>query len=109
MEGNGGVFDWAKTQNCKFSVEKFHLLNASKKLIPNPINPKRRIPQPQQALTLGKQHIPSKETAQFLGVLVDNKLNWKAQCTAALTKGQDWLIQFGRLSCASHEINTKYI
>jgi len=109
MEWNGGVFKWAKTHNCKFSVEKFQQLDASKKLIPNPLNPKRRIPQPRQALILGEQHIPSKETARLLGVLVDNKLNWKAQCTAALAKGQDWLIQFGRLAWASHGINTKYI
>lgn len=108
MECNGGVFDWAKTHNCKFGVEKFQLLNASKKLIPNPLNPKRRIPQPRQALTLGEQCIPSKETAHFLGVMVDNKLNWKVQCTAALAKGQDWLIQFGRLARASHGINAKY-
>ena len=109
MERDGGVFDWAKTHNCEFGVEKFQLLDASKKLIPNPLNPRRRIPQPRQALTLGEQRIPSKETARFLGVMVDNKLNWKAQCAAALTKGQDWLIQFGRLARASRRINAKYI
>jgi hypothetical protein len=63
MEQNGGVFEWAKTHNCEFGVEKFQLLDASKKLIPNPLNLKRRIPQPRQALILGKQRIPSKETA----------------------------------------------
>jgi len=109
MQWSRGVFNWAKIDNCKFGMEKFQLLDASKKLIPNPLNPRRRIPQPQQTLTLGKQHIPLKETAQFLGVLVDNKLNWKVQCAATLAKGQDWLIQFRGLACASHGINTKYI
>ena len=109
MQWSGGVFDWAKTHNCEFGIEKFQLLDASKKLIPNPLNPRRRIPQPQQTLTLGEQCIPSKETVQFLGVLVDNKLNWKVQCTAALTKGQDWLIQFSKLTCMACGINAKYI
>jgi len=40
---------------------------------------------------------------------VDNKLNWKVQCTATLTKGQDWLIQCSRLTCTSHRINARYI
>jgi len=109
MECNRGIFNWAKSHNCEFGIEKFQSLNASKKLIPNLLNTKRRIPQPRQALTIGEQHIPSKETACFLGVMVDNKLNWKAQCAAALTKGQDWLIQFGRLARASCGINMKYI
>jgi hypothetical protein len=46
MQQSGGVFDWAKIHNCEFSVEKFQLLDASRKLIPNPLNPRRKIPQP---------------------------------------------------------------
>jgi hypothetical protein len=46
--------------------------------------------------------------AKFLGVIVDNKLNWKGQCAAPATKGQDWLIQFSRLAWASQGINAKY-
>jgi hypothetical protein len=41
-------------------------------------------------------------------VIVDNKLNWKGQCTASLAKGQDWIIQFSRLAQASQGINAKY-
>jgi hypothetical protein len=29
---------------------------------------------------------------RFLGVMIDNKLNWKGQYAAALATGQDWLI-----------------
>ena len=53
--------------------------------------------------------IPSKETAKFLGVIVDNDLNWKGQCAATLTRGQDWLIQFSRVAYTTQGINTKYI
>ena len=109
MNCTGRVFKWAKTHNCKFGIEKFQLLDATKKWIPNPINPKERIPTPQQALVLGDKHIQSKDTARFLGVIVDNKLDWKAQCATVLARGQDWLIQFRRLACATHGINAKYM
>ena len=39
---------------------------------------------------------------------MDNKLNWKGQCAAALAKGQDWLIQFNRLAKTSQGIQAKY-
>ena len=109
MNRTGGVFEWAKTHNCEFGIEKFQLLDATKKRIPNPINPRERIPIPRQALILGNQRIQSKDTARFLGVMVDNKLNWRAQSAAALAKGQDWLIQFGRLAHSSRGINARYI
>jgi hypothetical protein len=101
MNHAGGIFKWAKDHNCEFGIEKFQLLDIMQRLTPHPLNPRKRIPTPRQALMLGNQHIPSKETAKFLGVIVDNELNWKGQCVAAFTKGQDWLIQFGQLAQSS--------
>ena len=103
-----GIYTWAKNHNCEFGVEKFQLLDLSKKLIPHQLNPKKRVPIPRQALIIGNQRIPSKETAKFLGVIVDNKLSWKGQCAAALAKGQDWLIQFSRLARTSRGISALY-
>jgi Reverse transcriptase (RNA-dependent DNA polymerase) len=71
MNQTEGVFEWAKAHNCKFSIEKFQLLDITRKRVPHLINPKKRIPMPRQALMLGNQQIPSKETAKFLGVIVD--------------------------------------
>ena len=109
MNRTGGVFEWAKAHNCEFGIEKFQLLDITKKRVPHPINPKKRIPMPRKALVLGNQRIPSKETAKFLGIIVDNKLTWKGQCAAALAKGQDWLIQFTRIARSSRGINARYI
>jgi hypothetical protein len=104
-----GVFEWAKTHNCEFGVEKFQLLDLTRKTIPHPLNPKKRIPTPCRALVLGRQRVPSVETAKFLGVIVDNKLNWKAQCAAALAKGHAWLIQFAWITRASKGATAKYV
>ena len=108
MNRTGGVLEWAKNHNCEFGVEKFQLLDISRKLVPHQLNPKKKVPMLRRALILGEQRILSKETARFLGVIVDNKLNWKGQCAAALAKGQDWIIQFSRLARASQGINAKY-
>ena len=104
-----GVFEWAKRHNCEFGIEKFQLLDITRKTVPHPLNPKKRIPTPHHALMLGNQHIPSAETAKFLGVIVDNKLNWKGQCAAALAKGQTWLIQFARIMRASRGATARYV
>jgi hypothetical protein len=109
MNRTKGVFAWAKIHNCTFGVEKFQLLDAAKRMVPHILNPKKRVPIPRRALILGNQRIPSAETAKFLGVIVDNKLSWKGQCAAALAKGQEWLIQFGRLARASRGVAAKYI
>jgi len=85
MNRPNGVFEWAKIHNCKFGIEKFQLLDITKKLIPHPVNPKKKIPTPHSTLILGNQHIPS-------------KLNWKGQYTTALARGQDWVIQFSRIA-----------
>ena len=109
MNRTNGIFEWAKIHNCEFGVEKFQLLDITKKLVPNPINPKKKILTLRKALVLGNQRIPSKETARFLGVIVDNKLNWKGQCAAALAKGQDWIIHFSRIARASRGVHAKYL
>ena len=98
MNRVGGILEWAQDHNCEFSIDKFQLLDISRKLIPHQLNPKKKIQIPQHTLTLGNQCIPSKGITKFLEVIVDNKLNRKGQCVATLTKGQDWLIQFRRLA-----------
>lgn len=77
--------------NCKFGIKKFQLLDITRRLTPNPLNPRKRIAMLRQTLrlVLGDKHIPSKDTARFLRVIVDNKMNWKGQCATALAKGQD--------------------
>jgi hypothetical protein len=108
MNRANGIFFWAKIHNCEFGIERFQLVDSTKKLIPHPLNPRKKIPTPRSTLILGSQHIPSKESAKFLGVMVNNKMNWKGQYAAALAKGQDWLIQFSRIAHASKGIHAKH-
>ena len=98
MDRTNGILKWANTHNCKFGIEKFQLLDFTKKMTPHPFIRKKRTPTLQTALKLGNHRIPSKDTAKFLGVILDNKLNWKSHRAVALAKGQDWLFKLGHLS-----------
>jgi len=98
MERRGGIFEWAKEHNCGFGVEKFQLLDLTKKTIAHTFIANRQAPTPRPNLRLGNHIIKSKASAKFLGVIVDNTLNWKEQAAAALGKGHDWVLQFGRLA-----------
>ena len=95
MERAGGIFDWACKHNCEFGIEKVQLVDFSRRLIPNPINPRKKIPIGRPSLHLSTQVIKSQGSVKFLGVIVDNSLRWKEQNAAALAKGQDWVLQFG--------------
>ena len=98
MEGKNGILAWANTHNCKFGIKKFQLLDFTKETVPHPFIRNKRVPSPWTALKIGDHHIPSKDTAKFLGVILDNKLNWKSHGATALAKCQDWLFKLGRIS-----------
>lgn len=108
MNCTKGILKWARLHNCKFGIDKFQLLDITKKTVPNPVSPQKRIPMPWNTLALGSQRILLKETARFLGVMVDNKINWKVQCASALGKGQDWIIYFNRIVRTTKGIHAKY-
>ena len=90
-----GVLKWADDHNCMFGLEKFQLLDAARGTIPHPFMVRKRAPLPHPALIINGHQIESKSSVKYLGVHIDQGLQWKEQGAAALAKGQDWLIQFG--------------
>jgi ribonuclease HI len=101
MERDGGTFDWAKQHNCEFGIEKFQLLDLSRRRQPDPNNPRKRIPVTRMALQLSNQIIPSMESIKFLGIRIDRELRWKEQGALSLKRGQDWVTEFQRISRAA--------
>jgi hypothetical protein len=45
MNHTKGIFSWAKEHNCEFGIEKFQLLNITRKTT-HALNPKKHIPIP---------------------------------------------------------------
>ena len=46
MERDGGIFEWAHTHNCEFGVDKFQLLDFTRKMIPHQFLQNRRTQTP---------------------------------------------------------------
>ena len=109
MERTNSILAWANTHNCKFRIKKFQLLDFTKKMVPHPFIRKKRVPSPWTALKIGNHRIPSNNTAKFLGVILDNKLNWKRHGATALAKGQDWPFKLGHISRTYKGTHTKKI
>ena len=97
----GGVMEWAASHNYMFRVEKFQLLDLSRKKIMDPGRPHKRIPVPRETLVLNGQNIKSATTVKFLGLHIDRELRWKEQIAAAVGKGRNWLRQCSRLAKTS--------
>jgi hypothetical protein len=78
MEREQGVFQWVEDHNCKFGLDKFQLVDFTRRREANPGNmggKTRPISRPD--LMLRDQRIESRDTATFLGVIIDRELQWK--------------------------------
>jgi hypothetical protein len=109
MERQGGIFEWAKTHNCEFSVDKFQLIDLSSRRIPHPTIPHHRMTLPRPDLQLRTHLIKSKECAVFLGVRIDRELRWKEQGVHAIAKGQAWVAQMTRIAKVSRGVASSYL
>ncbi|KAF9033858.1 hypothetical protein BJ165DRAFT_1410220 [Panaeolus papilionaceus] len=69
MERPDGVLDWAKDHNCTFGIEKFQLVDATRRKILNP-----------------------------LGLIINQELQWKKQSTMVIAKTAEWLSKFNRIA-----------
>ena len=107
MEKENGIFAWATKHNCAFGTNKF--LDLLRRREPDLDNPRKHRSIMRTPLNLRGLEIPSRLCIKLLGVEIDNELRWKQQGAVAIKKGQDWLIQFSRLSQVLKGIATKYM
>jgi hypothetical protein len=105
----GGVFEWAKIHNCEFGLDKFQLMDLSRKRVPHPALPRRKIPLPRPDLKLQTHLIKSKDYATFLGVRIDRELRWKEHGAHTIAKGQAWTAQMARIARVSRGVATPYL
>jgi ribonuclease HI len=95
----GGVNDWSKTHNSPLELSKLALIDFAhrnnKKVRPN--------------LTLTTDTVISPvESTKYLGIVIDQHLNWKAQHAYAIEKGTKWASQIRRVARPSWGITPKY-
>lgn len=95
----GGVAEWARNHNCNFGMPKTQLCDLTRRRVKHAFMLKKRVRMPRAPLVLveGVTVVPE-SVVNVLGLLIDDELRWKEQAAVAVAKGQDWLIQFGRLA-----------
>jgi hypothetical protein len=98
MTRRNGTANWSKTHNSNFKVDKFTLLHLSRKQEPDPTCPGKQRPIPRPPLTLANHTINPSTSHKFLGVFLDQTLNFKEQANYALGKGEKYAAQIRRLS-----------
>ncbi|KAJ6480213.1 hypothetical protein C8R45DRAFT_1100803 [Mycena sanguinolenta] len=100
----GGVNAWAAWHNAKFGPARCQLVDMSWHRVTPPFQPKKCVLEPRFGLRLGPHVIKSVTSAKLLWVHIDQELRWKEQGGSALSKGQVWLAQGGRLTRTSRGI-----
>ena len=81
MTRNGGAMDWANEHNSNFKLTKLALMDfvhRNKKL-------------PRLPLQIESTTVMPSSSAKYLGVYLDQHLNWKEQEANALRKGTNWV------------------
>lgn len=84
----GGAIDWTQTHNSQFEYSKLALVDFAhhaKKVTRSP-------------LTLPSVTVTPSESTKYLGVILDQHLNWKEQVAYAAGKGSKWTSQIRRVA-----------
>ena len=98
MTRRGGVIDWSRTHNSSLEYSKLALVDFA-----HPASTKERIP-----LTLPSGEIKPAPSTKYLGVMLDQHLNWKAQHAYAIEKGTKWAAQIRRIARPTWGITPNY-
>ena len=98
MTRDGGVYDWSKTHNSPLKHIKLALIDFA--------HSSKKITRP--SLTLPNTTISPSESTKYLGIVIDQNLNWKVQHVHAIEKGSKWASQIRRIARPSWGITPKY-
>jgi hypothetical protein len=99
MTRRGGVIEWLRVHNSPLKYSKLALVN-----FVHPASTKERT-----LLTLPSGEIQPTPSTKYLGVMLDQHLNWKAQHAYAIEKGTKWAAQICRIARPTWGITPKYV
>ncbi|KAG2755646.1 hypothetical protein P692DRAFT_20844482 [Suillus brevipes Sb2] len=86
MEKQGGALDWSKEYNTEFEVR-----------VRSAENPNKTVPTPRVPITIHDHTIQPSKSHKFLGVIIDENLNFKEQAAHALAKGTKYVLACSRM------------
>jgi ribonuclease HI/endonuclease/exonuclease/phosphatase family metal-dependent hydrolase len=88
MTRPGGAIEWTATHNSQFEYSKLALVDFA--------HPAKKTTRP--PLTLPNVTVTPSESTKYLGVILDQGLNWKEQTAYAAGKGSKWTAQIRRVA-----------
>ena len=98
MTREGGVTDWSKTHNSPLKYSKLALIDFEH----------RNSSKERAQLQLPQRQLEPPASTKYLGIILDQNLNWKAQQAHAVEKGMKWVMQIRRIARLSWGITPKY-
>ena len=97
MTRKDGAIEWAEKHNSRFEFSKLALIDFA--------HHSKKLPRP--ALTLPNATIEPTTKTKYLGVILDQNLNWKEQLAYVTGKGSTWAAQIRRLARPSWGLTPK--
>ena len=88
MTRKDGALEWAEKHNSRFEFSKLALIGFA--------HHSKKLPRP--ALSLPNAIIEPTSSAKYLGIILDQNLNWKEQLAYVTGKGSAWAAQIRRLA-----------
>lgn len=98
MTRENGVYDWSRTHNSLLEHSKLALIDFAHR------NNNKDRPD----LILPNITLPPTHSTKYLGIIIDQHLNWKAQHAHTLKKGSKWASQIRHIARPSWGITPKY-
>ena len=99
MTREGGVYDWSTNHNSPLEHSKLALIDFSHR--------SNNMPRPD--FTLPDVMIKLTESTKYLGIMIDQHLNWKAQHAYSIEKGSKWSTQIRRIAKPSWGVTPRYM
>jgi ribonuclease HI len=97
MTRTGGMIEWSKSHNSSIEYSKLTLIDFSHHGVKKPCPP----------LTLPDITIEPTQHAKYLGIVLDQHLNWAPQLAQVRSKGSKWAAQIRRLARPSWGLTPK--
>ena len=104
-----GALEWAKDHECHFALDKFGLMELTRKREPDLTRTRKTHPKTHPSITLGQHTIKLMATHKFFGILIDQELSFKEHANCALAKGSKYLTQYQRLAKSTKGITAKHM
>ena len=101
-----GSLEWSHLHNSKFEVNKSTVMHFSRKTSLDLEN-NGCVPIHKPNIIIEGHQVKKTNTYKYLGILLNNKLNWKGQAQRMTANTTKWILQFRRLTKPSTGIRPK--